>query len=357
MINVYIDPPTHSLLSNKLFRKSSSQYHLERMEFFVSLFVYLRKYCSDRKININTIDFWSESKKTPNDVYVSLEHKNSIRKMYWWFKNKNYSSLNISHFKKRILFGSEPPTVLPEVYKNLDNLFKVYDEVYLSCKVNNSRCHYFHIPQQPYKSIVSDYWNNFDRKFLVMINSNKSTRLYRRLIILMNRKHLNFQKDLLGERIKIIEFFSRTRDIDLYGVDWDKRLHFPYWLYTGAIQKVYKGLVGSKHQKLSEYTFAIALENSITPGFIGEALFDCFYVGTIPVYLGAPDVQEYIPKECFIDMRDFADYEELRTFLQSLNAPQIASYKEHARKFLESEQYKPFTNEHFAKTFFNAINN
>ena len=350
MINVYIDPPAYSLLSNKLFCKSSSHYYPEGMEFFV----YLKKYCSERNIHVNTIDFWNESKKTPDDIYVSLEHKNLFRKIYWQFKNKSYSSLKLSHFKKRILFNNEPPTVLPEVYRNIDNLFRIYDEVYLSCKVDNARCHYFHIPQQLYEGIAFNYWNNFNRKFLVMINANKSTRLYRRLIILTNRNHLYFQKDLLGERIKIIEFFGRTRDIDLYGIGWDKHLPFPYWFYKGAVQKVYKGSVKSKHQKLSEYNFAIATENSIVPGFIGEALFDCFYVGTIPVYLGAPDIHEYIPKECFIDMRDFADYKELRKFLKSLNASQIASYKEHARQFLESEQYKPFTNEYFAKIFADA---
>ena len=83
----------------------------------------------------------------------------------------------MSHFKKRILFNSEPPTVLPEVYKNIDNLFKIYDEIYFSCKTDDPRCHYFHIPEQPYDGILFNYWNNLDRKFLVMINMNKKTAL------------------------------------------------------------------------------------------------------------------------------------------------------------------------------------
>lgn len=349
-MNIYIDPFSYVVLSDKLFAKGLPY----NFPYDTAAFDYLKRYSAGENINLKTIDFWDENKKTPNDIYVSLEHKDLFRKIYWHFKDKNYPFLKLSHFKKRILFHSEPPTVLPEVYKDIDGLFKIYDEIYFACKVKDKRCHYFHTPQQSYDGILPDYWNNPDRKFLVMINKNKKKRLYRRLVIWLNGKYLPFQRDLLGERIKIIEFFSRTKEIDLYGADWDKLPPFPYWLYKGVIKRAYKGRVESKHQKLSEYNFAIALENNITPGFIGEALFDCFYVGTVPVYLGAPDIQEYIPKECFIDMRDFKNYEELRLFLKSLNKSQIQAYKENGRRFLESEKYKPFTNESFAKLFLTA---
>ncbi len=348
MINVYIDPSSYLFLDNKLFVESPSYYFPEG----VRGAIYLKRYCLKRNINLNTIDFWDKENKTENDIYVSFEHKNLLRKIYWHFKNKNYPIfLNLSHFKKRILFNNESPTVLPEVYKNIDNLFTIYDEIYFSHKINHPVIRYLQPPFQPYDNILLSYWNNFDRKFLVMINANKMTDLYRRFIIFTNKKRLPFQKNLLGERIKIIEFFSRTNDIDLYGLDWDKRLPFPYWFHKKAIKKVYKGPLKSKHQKLSEYTFAIATENNITPGFISESLFDCFFVGTIPIYLGAPDVQEYIPKECFIDMRNFKNYEELRKFLKSLTESEIKKYKENGRLFLESEKYKPFTKEYFAKIF------
>ncbi len=157
MINVYIDPFSYSVLSNKLFSKSSSYYYPEGMENSI----YLKKYCSERNINLNTIDFWSENKKTPDDIYVSFEHKNLLRKIYWRLKNKDYPFLKLSHFKKRILFNGEPPTVLPEAYKNIDSLFKIYDEVYFSCKVDDPRCHYFHAGH-PYDGVLLNYWNNFE---------------------------------------------------------------------------------------------------------------------------------------------------------------------------------------------------
>jgi len=90
------------------------------------------------------------------------------------------------------------------------------------------------------------------------------------------------------------------------------------------------------------------------PGYITDKIFDCFFVGTIPIYLGAPDIAEYIPRNCFIDMRDFKSYEELRMFLKSLPESEIKTYKENGLRFLESEQYKLFTKEHFARIFVEA---
>ena len=140
-----------------------------------------------------------------------------------------------------------------------------------------------------------------------------------------------------------------------YGIDWNKTPPFPYWHYKNDIKKVYKKKVDKKHKKLSEYKFAIAFENNITPGFIGEALFDCFYAGTVPIYLGAPDIEKYIPSKCFIDMRNFANYKRLRDYLKKISQSKIDEYKKNARQFLGSEKHKPFTKEYFAELFLKAI--
>ena len=87
------------------------------------------------------------------------------------------------------------------------------------------------------------------------------------------------------------------------------------------------------------------------PGYITEKLFDCFFVGTIPIYLGAPDIEQYVPEDCFIDMRDFNTYEALYEHLSNLCEADIASYREAAREYLSSERYQPFTKEAFANQF------
>jgi len=355
MINVYIDPNSYVYLSNVLFKEDT----IYNIDDCLSKYCYLKKYCLERNINLNTIDFWNKNKASDTDIYVSQNHKNFIRKVYWRFKNRRYPIIKLNKFKKRILFQVEPPMVMPEIYSNLDSLFKIYDEAFFLCKVNNPKCRLFHT-NQTQNEVFPDYWNNSNRKFLTIINTNKSPRDLKKLLMLIGFgtgfRYFGY-KELLSERLKAIEFFSRTNEIDLYGRDWDKRPFFPYWFYKKNIQRVYKGPIKSKFQKLSEYNFTIAFDNSSVPGFIGRAIFDCFYAGTIPIYLGAPDVEKYISKDCFISMRDFKNYEELRKYLKSLTESDIKKYKENARQFLKSEKFKPFTKEYFAKLFVETVTN
>ena len=57
---------------------------------------------------------------------------------------------------------------------------------------------------------TSALWSRTDRQFLVMINMNKLPRLTK--------------YELFTERMRAVEFFSRTNDIDLYGIGWEQGL-------------------------------------------------------------------------------------------------------------------------------------
>jgi hypothetical protein len=73
-----------------------------------------------------------------------------------------------------------------------------------------------------------------------------------------------------------------------------------------------------------------------------EKMFDCFFAGTIPVYWGAPDVLDWVPAECFVDMRQFRDFDELRLFLRSITPSEEQGYREAAREYLASDRFTPF---------------
>jgi alpha(1,3/1,4) fucosyltransferase len=338
MINVYIDPSSYVNLGNALFQKGK-EYNANNSREWV---IFLKEYCAKNGIRVQTIDMWSSEVAKPTDVYVSFDHKILARKLYWKLRDKQYPIVDPEKFAKRILFQFEPPVVIPEIRYVIKKIPRLYDNIFFTWKTGNPNIRHFFTPLPiPESRILPEYWANTDRKFLVLINSN--------------RRQLSYYKELLTERIRAILFFSKTGDIDLYGRDWDKPLPFPYWFHKGVIRKVYGGVLENKYEKLSQYTFAFAYENCELPGYITDKIFDCFYVGTVPIYLGAFDVEEYIPKDCFIDMRDFKNYQELRTFLKSLSKEQVQAYKENARRFIESDQIKPFANEYFGKTFVRAI--
>ena len=80
-------------------------------------------------------------------------------------------------------------------------------------------------------------------------------------------------------------------------------------------------------------------------------MFDNLRDGTIPIYWGATDIASLVPRDCYIDARDFAGYPDLLKYLKSLNRKAITAYREAGRAFLESPKSEPFSKETFAGIF------
>ncbi len=71
---------------------------------------------------------------------------------------------------------------------------------------------------------------------------------------------------------------------------------------------------------VARYKFALAFENSIAPDYVTDKFFNPLRVGTVPIYLGAPNVEELAPGErCFINVADFHGPAELGAYLNHLN--------------------------------------
>jgi len=191
--------------------------------------------------------------------------------------------------------------------------------------------------------------------FCVMITANKKSR---------------HQLELYSERDKTVRWFERNHpgDLDLYGIGWDRRI------FTGpapvrALNRVpalarlaapkypsYRGVISEKRPVIEKYNFSICYENARDiPGYITEKIFDCFFAGNIPVYWGAPDIVKYVPRECFIDRRDYKDHEQLYAFMKSLSSKDRLGYTEAARAYLAGPASRQFSDEYFADTIRGVI--
>jgi hypothetical protein len=75
----------------------------------------------------------------------------------------------------------------------------------------------------------------------------------------------------------------------------------------------------SKLAALSGYRFTLAFENARGRDYVTEKFYDPLIAGSVPVYLGAPNIEAFAPGErCFIDAADFPDPKDLAAFLQHL---------------------------------------
>lgn len=88
----------------------------------------------------------------------------------------------------------------------------------------------------------------------------------------------------------------------------------------------YKGRVKDKIAFLRQAKFGLAYENTQAPDYVSEKIYDVMTAGTVPVYLGAPNIEEYVPQACFINRDDFQSYEELYNFLKNMSDQTYLNY-------------------------------
>ena len=71
----------------------------------------------------------------------------------------------------------------------------------------------------------------------------------------------------------------------------------------------------------SGYKFTLAFENSLCRDYVTEKFFEPLTWGSVPVYLGAPNVDEFAPADrCYIDAADFSGPRDLAAYLRHLDS-------------------------------------
>lgn len=164
--------------------------------------------------------------------------------------------------------------------------------------------------------------------------------------------------ELYSEREKAIRWFEQNHpeDFDLYGIGWYKYRFMPLSKLFKINYPSYKGQVKSKIEILQKYKFAICYENAKDiPGYITEKIFDCFFAGCVPIYLGAPNVTDYIPKNTFIDKRIFVSYDALYKYLTNMSDEEYVGYLDAIKNYILGSQIYPFSAEFFVEKIITEI--
>lgn len=81
----------------------------------------------------------------------------------------------------------------------------------------------------------------------------------------------------------------------------------------------------SKLETIARYKFTLAFENSCCEDYVTEKFYDPLVAGSVPIYLGAPNVEQFAPGEhCFINTADFPDPKHLAEYLLTLDRDDAA---------------------------------
>jgi hypothetical protein len=188
------------------------------------------------------------------------------------------------------------------------------------------------------------------------------------ITMIAGNKSCEDPRELYSERVKTIRWFERYHpdDFDLFGIGWNKRTFKGLWSQLNRIDFLrtmfyksfpsYRGAITSKYPVLRDYSFCICYENARDiPGYITEKIFDCLFAGCVPVYWGAPNVNDHIPNNAFISRTAFNSHEDLYEYLKNMGEKEYRKYLRNIRDFVKGDKIYPFSSEHFVQTITQEI--
>jgi hypothetical protein len=74
---------------------------------------------------------------------------------------------------------------------------------------------------------------------------------------------------------------------------------------SGCLNNISPPQVHDKLLMLKPYKFTLAFENGNLEDYVTEKVYQALASGTLPVYMGAPNIREYVPDKSIIDVADF----------------------------------------------------
>jgi alpha(1,3/1,4) fucosyltransferase len=238
--------------------------------------------------------------------------------------------------EKVVLFMWEPHLRMRKMY--YPKLHQYFSRVYTWDDDLVDNQHYFKFYYPVHRWMISEVVPYEEKKFCTMVSG----------YVPDLRKYLQkYPEELYSQRMKAIDFFEKIGEsgFEFYGRGWEKTSY-----------QSYRGPCNDKVSVIKNYRFSICYENCRdVPGYITEKIFDCFAAGNVPIYWGANNITDYIPKDCFIDRRDFATLDDLYVFLKTMSKEDYEGYLDRIREYLQSEQAQLFSQENFYKIFAEAV--
>ncbi|RAZ60442.1 glycosyltransferase family 10 domain-containing protein [Campylobacter hyointestinalis] len=211
---------------------------------------------------------------------------------------------------------------------------------------------------------------NFSHLFPGVINKDLSKK-NKLCTLIASNKMVDHHLELYSKRIEAIRWFESNHldDFDFYGIGWDEFLpdnrYIRFFFKKTKLSKLlkpnfksYRGKIESKKAILEKYKFAICYENARDiDGYITEKIFDCFFAGCVPIYWGANNIYEHIPKGCFIDKRQFTTYEKLYEFITNISDLEYLNYLNNIESYLNSFKSREFSADYFANNIAKRVIN
>lgn len=261
------------------------------------------------------------------------------------FRNLYRECLQAGMKEQIVLFLNEPPSVIPanfnsNLHKRFQIIFTWHDGLadgknFRKVYTYPQSVNYPTVPEIPFK----------EKKLLLNISTNKNS----------NHPHELYS----ARRLSIIHFEQhRPDDFDLYGIGWDQPVSRLQKLFPFLKPKYrsYRGSVKNKWDVMPHYRFALCYENiSGEPGYVSEKVFDAMRCGCVPIYLGAPNIVDYVDEAAFVDRRKFNSESELENYLVNVSEQEYLRFQLAIKTYLASERFARFLAPAYAEVIIQSL--
>lgn len=269
-----------------------------------------------------------------------------------------------------VLISGESPVVAPEFYRQLPLLSAPFRYAYLF-RGSLARLHYT-VHGQPWLWPCPDRVLEADRDWkerslLGLVAGFKGVwhgprgwvaQLPKKLrSVGDNLQHGALQvENLYDLRLRMVRQYAGEQGFVLRGSGWENTLAGRCRWWRKPIRYGHPpSPCDDKLSVLAECRFGLAIENAVFPGYVTEKVFDVLRAGAVPVYLGAPDIHEFVPAECIVDAREHPSLAELWSHLGVMDEGRWRELREAGRGFLRSAKYARHHEENVAREWLSKL--
>ncbi len=303
---------------------------------------YLRAYLAERQIDLQTFDVLDRQGRQVDVYLFDNLYPSSLRYILRRGVRRHQRMLLASETKIRL--GRWPRRRF--MWRFLDSFANFFPVVltYDPRLIDGVRFRKQLLPQ-PFLESHRQFWAKEKTRFATMIVGNKRSAGH---------------NELYSIRRTLIQFFEEQHPeaFDLYGTGWNQpqSLFEKFFRNRAFTTSLYRGICDSKLDILADYKFTFCPDNHEHVDYIDEKLFDALFAGSVPVYIGAPNVDDHIPETCFVSWERAQSLPELYDRLAAIaGCGDLATMRQSGWDFLTGDRFEPFSIEHFSDAIYQAI--
>lgn len=309
--------------------KNNDYYSMQNIDKFINYFFpdnlqinFIDKDISDNKYNAKICGIQL-------DDNIKLELDNTKLNILICVENCNYHK-HYKHYNKYGNFGNDKIQIY--FYNHIDKC--IITDKYIAIPVIYTQINYF---LKYYKSYNNSYNSNYNNNIINNIEPSIYTKFIDKKFCLFasNNSFNSENKDKIKSLLKSLGNCDIIDD--------------------------YKHLISNKScyhsiellNLFNSYKFIFVCENSLGSGYITEKIFNCLFARCIPIYYGCNDIENFIDKDCFINMNNMNNNENIikndildltnneTNFINKINANKIdknyndENYKDSLKTFIE----------------------